>query len=489
MADVDHRYYKEWSELNDKQRERSGSRAEHSAAREAAGLKGVSGGYEAYQQRMAGDAIVEEATGKPAAPQVENINNYDNTAYGAGSGKGGDRFSAADIRNLDQQGFSYDEIKQYADKSVAGGTKMGGKADAVLAEIAARQQGPANPAPATPAQPATPATPAPSNPAPSYPAPSNPGPSNPAPAYPVPSQPPPYNPPYNPTPAPAPPTVNPVPSNPTNPTPVPVPSPVVNPTVPPIFDPGPTTPVVNNDQDQDVNTDQDVDQTIDQEVNNRNDVDNSSEMTNNSVNTITGDNNWINNAMYHFGGNTTINNWSELVGNNNNSQKVNASQGFGGWGAAGPDGTTAGVQSDLDDWANAQGFGWSNDMNDDLMSKKAMGHSGDFDSPADGAKFVQQWSTINDMAQDSRPQRNHAAISNERINNYGIDTAAMHQFSMLGSQNARDRATILGGHIFGDMWKYQAPDWNSSIDKQPAPNDPDIEGIADDTKDDIDDIL
>ena len=170
MADVDHRYYKEWSELNDKQRERSGSRAEHSASRESAGLKGVSGGYEQHQKRMAGDAIVENADPKPVAKQVENINDYDNTSYGAGYRQGANRVSRKDLQELERQGFSHQEIIDYSEEQVKSGALQGEKAQNLLnkykaglstPEPAPQPQPQPQPAPQPEPQPTPPPRPAP----------------------------------------------------------------------------------------------------------------------------------------------------------------------------------------------------------------------------------------------------------------------------------------------------------------------------------------
>lgn len=91
-----------------------------------------------------------------------NIYEYDRTAYGAGSFKDGDRLSGADLRNLENQGYSLQEIVDYAENMKASGaTKSGGKADAQLERFKQRildEQNRSAPAPApAPAPEPTPA--------------------------------------------------------------------------------------------------------------------------------------------------------------------------------------------------------------------------------------------------------------------------------------------------------------------------------------------
>ena len=62
-----------------------------------------------------------------------NIYEYDRTAIGAGSQKDGDRLSGEDLRNLENMGYSLQEIVDYSENMTASGsTKQGGKAQAVL---------------------------------------------------------------------------------------------------------------------------------------------------------------------------------------------------------------------------------------------------------------------------------------------------------------------------------------------------------------------
>ena len=71
------------------------------------------------------------------APSVSNVNDFDRTAGGAGSNRGNDRLSSADLKNLRGQGHSLEEIVSYAEKSYEEGSKGGGansKAGRLLAK-------------------------------------------------------------------------------------------------------------------------------------------------------------------------------------------------------------------------------------------------------------------------------------------------------------------------------------------------------------------
>ena len=70
------------------------------------------------QNRMAGDALTSDyfPDGAPIMdPDEDNIYGYKTAAYGAGSGKGTERFSKRDIKNLYNQGYSKADIVDYAD--------------------------------------------------------------------------------------------------------------------------------------------------------------------------------------------------------------------------------------------------------------------------------------------------------------------------------------------------------------------------------------
>ena len=89
------------------------------------------------QNRMAGDALSDEKVKSVLtdAPQVTDINDYDTTAFGKGSGAGGDRLSRRDLLALEAQGFSRQEIIDYSEEKVGDptvGTKQGDKARNLL---------------------------------------------------------------------------------------------------------------------------------------------------------------------------------------------------------------------------------------------------------------------------------------------------------------------------------------------------------------------
>lgn len=98
--------------------------------------------------------------------KVSNINNYDTTSYGRGHHKAGDRISRNDIKELhEKQGFSKQEVIDYAERVYGEGTKGGGRAQGLLdrykRDLAHAQTPAPTPAP-TPAAPApTPSRPAP----------------------------------------------------------------------------------------------------------------------------------------------------------------------------------------------------------------------------------------------------------------------------------------------------------------------------------------
>ena len=132
--DISKRYYQKYSSLTDKQKERAGSREEFAAKKQELGLKGVNVESDT-KTRMAGDALNQMRSREKAGvtnPKkynqgtvdqmnqqvygVENINDFDATASGAGSGKNTNRLSKADIKGLRKEGgFSKKEILQYVE--------------------------------------------------------------------------------------------------------------------------------------------------------------------------------------------------------------------------------------------------------------------------------------------------------------------------------------------------------------------------------------
>lgn len=258
------------------------------------------------ENRMAGDALADTDLTQPRersnladASQVENIQDYDTTSFGIGSGAGGDRLSRRDLQALKSQGFSKQEIIDYSKDKVGDptvGTKQGAKAQALLDRWAGQiaKDTPGIPTPVKDPDPDAPYDPSdPTTPPPSVQ---------------------PITPPVDPTPAPVPSPPQ-IPINPENPN-------DRDPFIPPVPPTGGTSPGINANQT--------VSQSIFQSVNNTNNVDNSVEMNNNSTNSITGNNNQINNSQISVGGNTEISNVTDLNANNDNSQEVNAYQYGGG---------------------------------------------------------------------------------------------------------------------------------------------------------------
>ena len=63
---------------------------------------------------------------------LPDIYEYDTTAFGAGSEKDIDKLSRADLKNLESQGYSKQEIIDYSNTKTANGTNQGDKAQALL---------------------------------------------------------------------------------------------------------------------------------------------------------------------------------------------------------------------------------------------------------------------------------------------------------------------------------------------------------------------
>ena len=220
------------------------------------------------------------------------------------------------------------------------------------------------------------------------------------------------------------------PSQPSQPT---VPS---NPNVPP--DRGnpynPSNPVVDNSP---VNNEANVDQN--QELSNEN----------NSTNIIDGNHNSIDNRQYNFGGNqsTTIFQQGHNIGG---------------------------------------GHGGSNFV-DTAASQMALARTTDYDSPADTAEFVARHSAINDMVQNKTPNYAQASIDAARANPI-VDTVALDKRIAQRPLYMKAQSTMMGLNLFGDTFKFQPPSWESGLGTGDPADKPDLEGIADDIKDDIDDI-
>lgn len=245
------------------------------------------------------------------------------------------------------------------------------------------------------------------------------------------------------TPAPSTPSPTPTTPTPTTPTPTPTPStPSPTPSVPsnPNVPPGggnpynPGNPVVDNSP---VNNEANVDQN--QELSNEN----------NSTNIIDGNHNSIDNRQYSFGGNqsTTIFQQGHSIGG-----------GHGG-----------------------------NNFVDTAASQMALARSTDYDSPSDTAEFVTRHSAINDMVQNKTPNYAQASIDNARSNKV-VDTVALDTRISQRPLYMDAQSKMMGLNLFGDTFKFQPPTWESGLGTGDPADKPDLEGIADDIKDDIDDI-
>ena len=69
----------------------------------------------------------------PSNNKLPDINTYDRTSYGSGAHKGTDKLSRADLKRLEDQGYSLQEIVDFADRSyMMEGSKGGGKALGLL---------------------------------------------------------------------------------------------------------------------------------------------------------------------------------------------------------------------------------------------------------------------------------------------------------------------------------------------------------------------
>ena len=153
-GDVSKRYEEKWSNLTDAQKEKSGSKAEHSARREELGTKGNSSGSSNNRAQGRGQnkttrkELKQQVTKSTSLRDLNKINksdskrgekaqnflnkkiqqqkdkiyggdldNFDATAGGAGSNKGGDRISRADLLGLEEQGHSREDIVNMVNNS------------------------------------------------------------------------------------------------------------------------------------------------------------------------------------------------------------------------------------------------------------------------------------------------------------------------------------------------------------------------------------
>ena len=128
-SDVSKRYYQKWSDLTEAQRAKETSKSAFKKRKAELGLKGINVKADT-KTRMAGDALRKlnkqenpnEAAVRRASEKVygvDNIDDFDGGAAGAGSKRDYDRLSKADIKGLRKQGFSQQEILDYAERTTA----------------------------------------------------------------------------------------------------------------------------------------------------------------------------------------------------------------------------------------------------------------------------------------------------------------------------------------------------------------------------------
>ena len=156
--EISKRYYQQWSDLTPEQQAKSGSREEHSAQREAFGLKGVNVENDT-KQRMAGDAILDMRRSEDPSIYKDQIarakdvvygggiKGFDPAASGSGAYKNEDKLSVADMtglkRSLKQGGMSGKEAMQEVLDYAAANPELvkGDKAKAKLNRFSTRVNG------------------------------------------------------------------------------------------------------------------------------------------------------------------------------------------------------------------------------------------------------------------------------------------------------------------------------------------------------------
>lgn len=149
-----------WRDLSDNEKKMfGGSKSTFQAAKDAARAGGGDIGRSKSIRNFIPKASPSPSPQQEAVARVQeyqaptNIQNYDLTAHGAGSSKGSNRISGADLRNMEDSGnYSVDEIINFAEGAMAGGSKYGQNTLNKLAKLRAerdaqRQQPQPTPAP------------------------------------------------------------------------------------------------------------------------------------------------------------------------------------------------------------------------------------------------------------------------------------------------------------------------------------------------------
>ena len=91
------------------------------------------------------------------------------------------------------------------------------------------------------------------------------------------------------------------------------------------------------------------------------------------------------------------------------------------------------------------------------------------------------------MVQNHTPNYAQSSIDNARRNRV-VDTVALDTRISQRPLYMDSQSKLMGLNLFGDTFKMQPPEWVSGLGTGAPPKDPDLEGIAEDIKEDIDDI-
>lgn len=137
------------------------------------------------------------------------------------------------------------------------------------------------------------------------------------------------------------------------------------------------------------------------------------------------------------------------------------------------------------------GIGWSNNQ-PTPASEAALNASTKFDTPESTEDFIYRHTALNSKIQEDLKHSftPHANVAINKIDDIvGNQIAALDTRIGQRAQVSRDRSTIMASRLFGDQWAMPIPDWESGLSNQPDPYDPDLGGIRDEVRDDIDDIL
>ena len=114
-------------------------------------------------------------------------------------------------------------------------------------------------------------------------------------------------------------------------------------------------------------------------------------------------------------------------------------------------------------------------------SDKALARSTDYDSPGSTAEFAARHGAINDMLQSGNSVPNYAQMSIDQARqNRAIDIEALDQRISQRPLYSGARGDMLGLNLFGDMYRYQAPDWSTALGTGGGPKDDNLDDIYED---------